>query len=185
GWDAAAGPPARWPWRVRARSQIPAEARHSVVDGLNASAGHAAPLPVQLSATSQIPAEARHSVVDGLNASAGQSADVPVQLSATSHGPAEARHSVVTGLNDPSAFVQGPSFLSLNVQVTVSPLCKTMLPGVCVCPWSLVQVELVNAQPLGTLSATEYVPSGRDPPLNRGSASLRLKGGVAPPGLAT
>src|SRR5262249_19322243 len=45
------------------------------------------------------------------------------------------------------------------------------------------QVELVNAQPLGTLSATEYVPSDRGPLLNSGSASLRLKGGVAPPGL--
>ncbi len=44
---------------------------------------------------------------------------------------------------------------SLNVQLTVSPLCRTMLVGVCVHPWLLVHVALVSVQFVGTLSVTE------------------------------
>jgi len=45
--------------------------------------------------------------------------------------------------------------VSVKVQETVSPLCKTMLLGVCVHPWLLVQVALVKVQLAGTLSVTE------------------------------
>src|SRR5262245_8607625 len=172
------------PVQLSATSHSPAAARQVVVDDRKPSLQ--CPAPSQESVPSQAPPfeVPVQLVVDGAKPSAGQSADVPVQLSATSQGfPFVPRQMVVAGRNDPSGFVQGPSFLSVNVQVTVSPLCKTMLPGVCVWPWSLEQVELVSAQLLGTLSATEYVPSDRGPLLNSGSASLRLKVVVAPPGL--
>ena len=47
--------------------------------------------------------------------------------------------------------------VSVNVQVTFSPLCNTMLLGVCVEPWLLVHVAVVKDQPLGSgvFSVTE------------------------------
>jgi hypothetical protein len=53
---------------------MPAEARHSVVDGSNAS-GHAASLPVQASAMSHGPATGRQLVPSGTNKSTGQALD--------------------------------------------------------------------------------------------------------------
>src|SRR5207249_392116 len=111
-----------------AGSHSPAEARHTVLDGLKASAGQTVLEPVQLSSTSHTPAAARHTVPafpagcwqsslrsaerrvgqglpslvpavpDARLATAGQLGPLPGQFSAGSHSPAEARHTVLEGL---------------------------------------------------------------------------------------
>src|SRR5436190_1855079 len=103
-------------------SQVPADARQTVLDGSFASVGQVVLVPLQVSAVSQTPAAARqivpalpagcwqaafvpshwsvvqalpssvHAVPLAFFASLGQAAPVPGQDSATSHSPAAARH---------------------------------------------------------------------------------------------
>jgi hypothetical protein len=75
-------------------SQIPAEARQTVVDDDKLSAGQLAVDPVHLSAGSQTPVVPRHTVDDDTKLSAGQAALDPVQFSAVSQTPAEPRQTV-------------------------------------------------------------------------------------------
>ena len=74
--------------------QMPAEARHCVVDGWNESEGHDADAPVHVSATSHTPADARHWVPADWKPSDGHAMDVPSQTSATSQAPTVARQTL-------------------------------------------------------------------------------------------
>lgn len=78
--------------QVSATSQVPADARHTVLLLRKPLPGQLALLPVQVSATSQSPAEGRQTVLPLRKLSRGQPALLPVQLSATSQDPAEGRH---------------------------------------------------------------------------------------------
>ena len=59
---ASAGQLGPFPGQFSAGSHSPAEARQTVLEGLNASAGQTVLEPVQLSSTSHTPAAARHTV---------------------------------------------------------------------------------------------------------------------------
>src|SRR5688500_8383319 len=54
-------------------------------------------------------------------------------------------------------------FTSKNVQVTVSPACKSMLSTVSPSLFELTQDVFSNFQSIGTISETEYVPGSRSP----------------------
>src|SRR5437773_1955174 len=60
--QASAGHAALDPVQFSAASHVPAEVRHTVLEGLKASAGQTVLEPVQLSSTSHTPAAARHTV---------------------------------------------------------------------------------------------------------------------------
>src|SRR5205814_245140 len=77
------------PVQFSARSQTPADARHTVLADAKPFAGHASLDPSHVSATSQSPATGRQTAL--LLASAEQPALEPVQLSARSQTPADAR----------------------------------------------------------------------------------------------
>ena len=73
--------------QVSAGSQVPADARHTVVEGSFASDGQTLLAPVQNSGASQVPAAARQTVVAGAKPVATQTGAPPVQLMApTSQG---------------------------------------------------------------------------------------------------
>src|SRR5437899_2767385 len=80
------------PVQLSARSQTPAEARHTA-PALPAGCWHAPTEPLHWSSVQGLPSSAQ-AVPDGLITSAGQVVLEPVQVSAGSHTPVEARHTV-------------------------------------------------------------------------------------------